>query len=93
MPVKNPRWPPRNLVFLATSDRGDFPRIIEIALYFYHPKHIAQISFQYINIPFIELTVGTDVVSRVILSVTTDTHVGITDVISVARIITLPVTD
>ena len=35
MPVKNPRWPPRNLVFfyIWTSDRGDFPRIIVIALF------------------------------------------------------------
>ena len=37
MPVKNPRWPPRNLVFFAisTSDRRDFLRIIEIAFSFY----------------------------------------------------------
>ena len=35
MPVKNPRWPPRNLVCfgISTSDRGDFPRIIVIALF------------------------------------------------------------
>ena len=37
MPVKNPRWPPRNFFFFvfSTSVRGDFPRIIEIALYFF----------------------------------------------------------
>ena len=37
MPVKNPRWLPRNLVFyvISTSDRGDFPRIIVIALFFF----------------------------------------------------------
>ena len=37
MPVKNPRWPPRKFFFfvISTSDRGDFPRIIEIALLFH----------------------------------------------------------
>ena len=37
MAAKNPRWLPRNLVFfyISTSDRGDFPRNIEIALLSY----------------------------------------------------------
>ena len=34
MATKNPRRPPRNSVFdISTSDGGDFPRIIEIALF------------------------------------------------------------
>ena len=35
IPVKNPRWPQRKffLFVISTSDRGDFPRIIEIALF------------------------------------------------------------
>ena len=37
MAAKNPRWPPRNLVFyISTSDRCDFPRIIEIALFLFY---------------------------------------------------------
>ena len=41
MASKNPRWAPRNLVF-SISDRGDFPRIIEIALFliFFRLLHI-----------------------------------------------------
>ena len=37
MATKNPRWPPRILFCfdISTLDRGDFPRIIEIALLFY----------------------------------------------------------
>ena len=36
MTVKNHRWPPRYLVFdVSTSDRGEFPRIIVIALFLY----------------------------------------------------------
>ena len=37
MQDKNPRWPPRNVFFfvISTSDRGDFPRIIVIALFFF----------------------------------------------------------
>ena len=44
MPVKNQRWPPRNLVFFViyTSDRGDFPRINEIALLVFHFKQKAK---------------------------------------------------
>ena len=35
MAAKNPRWPPRTLVFfdISTSQSGDFPRIIQIALF------------------------------------------------------------
>ena len=34
MATKNPRWPPRNQFFyISTTDGGDFPRIIEIALF------------------------------------------------------------
>ena len=40
VPIVNPRWPPKNqdgrheieFFDISTSDRGDFPRIIEIAL-------------------------------------------------------------
>ena len=36
MPVKNPRWPPQNFFFvISTLDRGDFPRIIVIVLFYY----------------------------------------------------------
>ena len=43
MHVKNPRWPPRNLVFfyIRTSDRGDFPRITVIALFFNVFKNVS----------------------------------------------------
>ena len=39
MAAKNPKWPPGNLGFfyISTSDRGDFPRIIEIALFNFVP--------------------------------------------------------
>ena len=50
----NPRWPPKiqdvrlEIFFLviSTSDRGDFPRIIEIALFYMSFFFLNQVVYQ-----------------------------------------------
>ena len=70
-PPKKPRWPPRFFVFveISKSDRGDFPRIIEIALFLFVFLHVylpLQILFKILKScsTSLSLKVQTAVISR-----------------------------